>query len=45
MTNNNKLTKETKELESLRDQVKDLEKVITKERKQLDEEKENSNSK
>jgi predicted nucleic acid-binding Zn-ribbon protein len=36
MTNNNKLTKETKELESLRNQVKGLEKIIEKERKQLD---------
>ena len=34
MTNNNKLTKGTKELESLRNQVKDL-KIIAKERKQL----------
>jgi hypothetical protein len=33
---NNKLTKETKELESLCNQVKDLEKIIEKERKQLD---------
>jgi predicted nucleic acid-binding Zn-ribbon protein len=36
MTNNNKLTKENKELESLRNQVKYLEKNIAKERKQLD---------
>jgi 4-diphosphocytidyl-2C-methyl-D-erythritol kinase len=36
---NNKLTKETKELE--RNQVNVLEKVIAKERKQLDEAKDN----
>jgi predicted nucleic acid-binding Zn-ribbon protein len=40
--NNNKIIKETKEFESLRTQVKDLEKIIEKERKQLDKEAGNS---
>jgi hypothetical protein len=46
MTNNhnNKIIKETKELESLRDQVKDIQRVIEKERKQLDEEIERGNN-
>lgn len=35
MTNNNKLAKD---LESLRDQINDVEKTIVKERKRLDEE-------
>jgi predicted nucleic acid-binding Zn-ribbon protein len=41
--NNNKLTKHTKDLESLRNQVKDLEKIMSKERKQLDDDKEAGN--
>jgi hypothetical protein len=45
MTNNNKVTKATKDLESLRTQVNDVEKTIVKERKRLDEAKEAGNSK